>query len=243
MLLLLFFFMSGFRRRFITIWSGRKPKIKPAIMKLTEDNGGLVLPDINAKINSLKIAWVKRFMEPTNAKWKLLVKHKLVLQENFSIFHANIGPNGVKRFQNQNTFWTEVLYAWSKAVYQQPLSTKDVMGQKLWFNENIQVNTLLENNVWSELFMQGMKKIKDIVVPQGNGYRFMNLSECGQTFSRCDFLTWFALITAIPREWKQKREREWKREWKQFQMSLSGLTVCWLKNAPYYQSHVNRNGP
>ena len=68
------------------IWGYKKDRIKRSVMKNNYEVGGLKVPDIAATAKSFKIAWVKRYFEQTQPKWKHIVHPQLTVDAGLTIF-------------------------------------------------------------------------------------------------------------------------------------------------------------
>lgn len=56
------------------IWNGEMDKIKRNILYNEKQNGGLNVPNIQSFYSSLKIYWLKKFVDPQNhSAWKILL--------------------------------------------------------------------------------------------------------------------------------------------------------------------------
>ena len=104
------------RLMFEFIWGGKKDRIKRMTLKSKYKDGGLKVPDLALQAQSLKIGWIKRYLDEDNdAKWKRLVKHSLSLNNEISLFHCNINADITKRIV-RNAFWEEMCAAWEQII-------------------------------------------------------------------------------------------------------------------------------
>ena len=62
------------------------------------------MPDVQTVSKSLKIAWVKRYVDVANrVKWKKVVSPILTLGEGIIIFHCNAKEKQIQKYV-KNTF-------------------------------------------------------------------------------------------------------------------------------------------
>ena len=73
------------RSIFNFIWNKKKDKIKRKTMKNEYLLGGHKAPDPSLQADSLKITWVRKYMDSsTDGKWKQLMKVKLDIAHNLN---------------------------------------------------------------------------------------------------------------------------------------------------------------
>ena len=56
---------------------GRNKILSPCLVQLSIWSGGLDILDIDTNLNSLKIKWIQRLLNPTNTLWKFLMLFRL----------------------------------------------------------------------------------------------------------------------------------------------------------------------
>ena len=96
---------------FTFIW-GNTEKIKRSTMKSLKSEGGLQVPDIVSQANSLKINWVKKFLDPDcTSPWKAIINDKLVISPGVTIFHCD-GDQSLVTHRLNSAFWEEVAVSW-----------------------------------------------------------------------------------------------------------------------------------
>ena len=99
-----------------------------------------------------------------------------------------------------NSFIREILLSWSALTFSDNLIVPDVntLGQVLWNNSLIKIggNVVFKHN-WIE---NGITQVRHLLDEHGNFYShtiFMQKSNV-----RCNFLEYYSLTSAIPKEWK-----------------------------------------
>ena len=179
------------------IWNGRRPKIPIKILQANRDEGGAGLVNFELKDASLKASWLQILLTDPFLASFAYSKLSKELQED--IWNVNIkGNDVVKLFQN--SFWRDVLQAWSSFNYKPQPQGKEILGQFLWFNSHIRIGgkPILMNKPYKE----GLKYLSQIVNVTGNFLPVQIICDMFQlTMMECN-----SLISAIPKEWKVKCE-------------------------------------
>ena len=99
--------------------------------------GGLKVPDPSIQADSLKITWVKKFLDDENyAKWKDVAHSKVMLTENLSIFECDTSYEQALQF-SKSEFWAETARAWSEVVKLDQPSSGDLLSTVLWCNQRL----------------------------------------------------------------------------------------------------------
>ena len=80
--------LKSLHREFI--WNGKKAKIKHSSLIGKYRDGGLKDVDIEGKILSLKILWVRQLKDSNFHPWKVLANHLLSPVGGEAIFHTNL---------------------------------------------------------------------------------------------------------------------------------------------------------
>ena len=119
------------------IWGGKRDKIKRATLRSKYKAGGLQVPDISAQAQSLKMLWVKKYLDLQNfAKWKIVIREKLsFLGRNVNVFECSFSRVTIDR-RISNSFWREVLSTWMKLKLE-PETGEEVLKQVIWLNKNM----------------------------------------------------------------------------------------------------------
>ena len=70
------------------MWDGRGDKIKRTEMINKYDKGGLKMLDVKSSSRSLKLIWIKKYLENENSgKWKLFFDYYFKEHGGFIYFH------------------------------------------------------------------------------------------------------------------------------------------------------------
>ena len=98
------------------LWCKKPDKIKRDVMKLPKNDGGMSIPDICIKNNSLKIAWVQRIIKAQNS-WNIMIQ-KYVPVNLHILWHLNmdihVADATIMTADIPNQFMKEVIHAWSQ---------------------------------------------------------------------------------------------------------------------------------
>ena len=180
------------------LWSGGSSKI--AYDTLTRDvkSGGLKLIDLETKVKSLQISWIKRFSDSSNGKWKAFPSYLYRTSDltfyfmcNQPPITANIKPYFYKTVQNT---WAHLT-----AINERNLTPENIINQCIWNNRYITI----ENNsfVWRLWKAAGIYKIGDIF---SNG-SFLNVNDYYVKYGiRTNFLELLQIKQSVPFSWRMK---------------------------------------
>ena len=178
--------INGIIRSFL--WNNKRAKISLEMLQKGKDQGGLRLVNIKAKQEALKITWIVKLWDDeflANCAYNEL---DLMLKE--SIWKCNIKEDDVSMLFNVQSFWGQMLKAWSKINYKDPQNCTEVLHEVLWLNSNIHVeNTPI---IWHHWVRKGIWYVKDIISTDGSVNRDLEVN-------------WLELQTlwhAIPIVWK-----------------------------------------
>ena len=183
------------------IWGGKKDKIKRTCMINSIESGGLNMICIRSFCHAQKITWVKKLLDIHNqSDWKKLFESKMeALGGNYIWNCTDVELQKVKK--RLNTFWIHVLEAWSKygKTFTNEVNENNVLQQTLFLNTKIKMqNQPIFLKQW---FLAGVRFVNDIINEEG---RIMTHREFCRTYNvAADFLTYNAVMYAIPNEWKQ----------------------------------------
>ena len=182
------------------IWNNKTERIKRSTLYRNNLDGGIKMPHLPSFNYALKLAWLRRLLDVNNkGSWKTIVLYKLPITEQY-LWECNLNikdlPNLLKK--EKRTFWTEVLEAWCLFNFKEPTDLDSVRKQQIWFNSFIKIdrNVLFYKNWYSH----GICTIQDLL---NNNSTFMTYEQFTNRYNiRCNYLTYYGVITAIPKEWK-----------------------------------------
>ena len=98
------------------IWSGKKPKIKHSTLIGDYCEGGLRDVDINAKLLSIKLTWIKRLKDPNSHPWKVVANQLLSQVGGDAIFHINLclSDNFKQQVNKLPLFYKKLINVWKR---------------------------------------------------------------------------------------------------------------------------------
>ena len=177
------------------MWNGRKPKINIHRLKLDKKRGGLNLVDLKVKDDSLKAAWVRNVSEDKFLRAMAFQQLDPNMQE--FIFRCNLKESDIKSIFT-DSFWRDVLLAWSKVNYLENPDKNEVLSQFIWYNSRIrQANKIFKSK---KAIKNGLLRIVDLI--DENLQIFLSPEAIVEKYN-IDIMLANAIITAIPTEWKK----------------------------------------
>ena len=119
------------------IWRGRKPKIKHTSLISDYSKGGMKDIDMKAKLESLRIQWVKRLTNNNFHSWKIIPNVLLKDVGGVSLFHSNLALSDACKLKIDNypEFYKFHLRIRISATDSQ--SEHDILSQTLWNDKYI----------------------------------------------------------------------------------------------------------
>ena len=122
------------------IWNKKRDRIKRTTMKNEYYAGGLKVPEPSLQADSLKITWVRKYMDDSVCgKWKQVVKDKLNVADNLNIFQCNVSQADLTAVI-KDKFWVETIQAWQKVKGRMAVSRETIMNESLWFNQTLSLD-------------------------------------------------------------------------------------------------------
>ena len=113
-------------------------KIKPKTLIQNYKKGGLKMIDLDKFIQAQKISRIKRLFEPNiKTTLKEVYTQRLSKFGNALLFECSFNENDISKIFKENSFFTNVLYAWSK-IHKQDVII-DYSNEIIWNNSNIYV--------------------------------------------------------------------------------------------------------
>ena len=144
------------------IWNDNPPKIKKATLIGEKQDGGLKAPDFTAIDKALKLMWIKRFLDESDAEWKLTPMetfHRyggtLLLQSKYSIKLLSLN--------NLPSFYTKLLQFWQEIRnnLRTELDTTNIVEEVIWNNRCIQINQ--KTVFFEKWYSKSILKIGDVI--------------------------------------------------------------------------------
>lgn len=119
------------------IWNNKPPRVAKKCITQNYEDGGLRMIDLNNLCTSLKITWIRRFLNYTSS-WKSLLLSTLPKIENIFLY----GNMFTKVLSSccTNLFWRDVFDALFKFRKIVETEVSESVVQPIWYNENFKIN-------------------------------------------------------------------------------------------------------
>ena len=120
------------------IWEGKPPKIKKNTIIGEKKDGGLKMCDFKIMEKALKLAWIKRFQDDSQASWKIIPNHIMHKHGSLTFLtKCNVATNTLAH-ENLPIFYQKILNYWSEFKNSTGYDFKSRHKDKiLWNNRNI----------------------------------------------------------------------------------------------------------
>ena len=123
------------------IWKGKKPKLKHSSLIGDFASGGYKDIDIDSKIKSLHLMWVKRLCDYNFHPWKIIPLGLLASFVGTSIFHPNLSTSTSAISPQMPEFYVHLINLWGKYVTNNPTERiKNLLAESIWNNSQLQIN-------------------------------------------------------------------------------------------------------
>ncbi|MEM9078986.1 MAG: reverse transcriptase family protein, partial [Bacteroidota bacterium] len=194
------FFKEIETQMFSFVWGGKRDKIKRSTLKSKYKNRGLKFPDLREMARSLKITWVRKFIDRENkAKWKSVMEHKLRINNDTTFFHCNASHKPIDSCV-RSKFWRETIAAWMTVKENQEISGSEILNEVLWNNKlvNIEKRKIFHKQ---NVIDKGLIRVRDIY--NISEKRLMSANEVATKFSLHP-MNAMVFLRSIPQTWRQK---------------------------------------
>jgi len=127
--------------------------------------GGLKMIDIQIFNQSLKMKWVKGYLDDDNqAKWKSFFNYYLERHSGNLVFSSNLKRQDVPLLNLTDPFLTEIIEYWSTLNYRH--ENLDFFSTQIWHNSLIRI----ENRpfFYKSWFNAGVKEIRNLLDAEQN---------------------------------------------------------------------------
>ena len=140
------------KRIYNFLWNKKKIWPLRRLIQLSISTSGLRLLDIETQLNSLKIKWIQRLLNPNNALWKNLMLYlfNIILNYNqgLALFRQKqvLRSNSHKYLQKQNNedFFIRLLNVWlhfTNSSSPTPTIVKEIYDQPIFANPQTKLRT------------------------------------------------------------------------------------------------------
>ena len=196
--------LEDLRKNFI--WNGKRPKIKHSTLIADYVDGGYKDVDIETKLSSLRIIWIRRFLDNSFHAWKAIPYSLLSDIGVTSIFHFNFKPSlfCAQKMTHLPQFYQQMIALWEKTSDKEPEQVFEILNQSVWNNKYILKQD--ESLFYPFLCKKGISQVKDLMNVDTTTSIFLNWNLAKHKFNLKpnDFMSWLSILEAIPATWKKK---------------------------------------
>ena len=123
------------------IWQGKPPKIKRNTIIGEKKDDGLKMCDFKIAEKALKIAWVKRIQDESQASWKIIPNQLLHKYGSLAFLtKCNVATNTLDLDKTLPTFYKKMLGYWCNFKFQMDIDPKtNPRNEIVWNNRKILV--------------------------------------------------------------------------------------------------------
>ena len=185
------------------IWSNRKPKIKHTSLIGDYTEGGLKDIDIESKLLSIKISWVRRLKDSNFHPWKELATYFLLpLGGDSSVFHSNLSLvlSLKAKCESLSAFYSEVIKLLEKSSVCSKLTAERKLSEQLWNNKFILSNS--KSIDYQAFKTKGLAQVRDLFSKDGSARTWESSSQM-YDLEPTDFLKWLGVLQSIPPSWEK----------------------------------------
>ena len=181
------------------VWQGKKSKIKHVTLIGDYSEGGLKNIDIQAKMSSLRLAWIRRIFNNSFHPYKVIPLHLFsFLKENGYLFFPNINFQSIE-ISNYPKFYINLLKEWTQNAKKEPKLPSIALSEHLWQNSFINID--YKQIFFKDFKVKGINFVIDLFNANGNLYSWLEFKN-KYLLHDCLFLKWYQLCHAIPEQWK-----------------------------------------
>jgi hypothetical protein len=174
------------------IWSGKSTKIAYNNIIQNIELGGLKLTDIESKIESILIGWIKRICNDNTCNWTATLKSYLKSSDMTNLFKENRDV-----ITTDSLFYQSILNSWKKVREQKEITKFTIQNEIIWNNRFIKINNKTLN--WKKWKAKGIIKLSDILDRNG---KFLTLVEIKNKYGiSVNILDYISLTKNMPKDW------------------------------------------
>ena len=182
------------------IWAGKPPKIKRNTIIGEKKDGGLKMCDFKIMEKALKITWVNRIQDESQAPGKIIPNQLLHKHGSLAFLtNCNFAPSMLDLDDKLPTFYKKMLDYWSEFKIATGIDSKTNPNNEIvWNNRKILVGK--KPVFYQNWYDAGITKISDIL---NQNQDFLKWHDFALKFNlNVPFTTYHGLVNAIPKHWK-----------------------------------------
>ena len=154
--------------------------------------------DFEIMERSLKIAWIKRILENSDASWKAIPNYAVSQLGGLDFLTKCDYALKFLNLERLPNFYRTVLSYWQEFNRLTESEKKPPTDQTIWNNRNIRLDG--KSIFITEWFKKGINYIKDLL---DEDFNFLSVTNLKQKFRiEFPFTVYYGLLKAIPKEWK-----------------------------------------
>ena len=153
------------------LWNNKNYKIKDIYLQRDYVDGGIKLMDIKTQIMSLKLRWIGRILDGSNASWKHMPKLQFSKIGGLPLcLNYNLSQEHTKDINRMSPFYDEIFKGWCtlrhKAEHNHTVQdSHDILNQIIWNNSCI---TYAKKPLFfKEWIRAGFITVRDIMTDSG----------------------------------------------------------------------------
>ena len=202
------------------LWDGKSDKIKRTEMINSYSKGRLKMIDIQSFNQSLKMKWVKGYLDDDNqAKWKSFFNYYLERHGDNLVFSSNLKRQDVPLLNLTDPFLTEIVEYWSTLNYRD--ENLDFFSTQIWHNSLIRI----ENRpfFYKSWFNAGVKEIRDLLDAEQNFISYNAFT--AQYNFKTSYLEYYKVVSAL-KHFRKKCSSNLNNATRKYVSLLSSSHVC-----------------
>ena len=182
------------------VWKYKKPRIKKTTILKRKEEGGLNMTDFTLFDKALKLCWVKRLCEEQMSPWKIIPTSLLSNVGGNLLFHCNYNAKNLKLNDQLPAFYKNLIIHWQDVLnVDAPQFKEEVLNQIIWNNRFIKINNV--SVFYRNWHLAGIQHFSSLL--DDSGKKFLTFENFKNKFNvNCNFLQFYGLLSAIPRQWK-----------------------------------------
>ena len=131
-----------------------------------------------------------------NAKHLEIFVYRTTWIQNQDIWKCNINQTDIKILfkTTPNAFVKDIIQAWAKYAYHNPIKSQDIQNQLIWFNSHIQIDN--KPAYFKYMYTSGIKYVHQLLDTQGNLLQYEDFKNKYNIDIK--YLHYYSIINAIP---------------------------------------------
>ena len=200
------------------LWDSKGDKIKRTEMINEYNKGGLKMIDLQSFNESLKIKWIKGYLDDNNkGKWKSFVNHYLEKHGGKLVFSANLKRQDTPLLNISDPFLAETVEYWSTLNYSE--DNLNFPSSQIWLNSLIRIDN--KPFFYKSWFHAGVKDVKDLF--DDSNYNFLGYTAFITKYNiKMNYLKYYKVVSALKHFSKNVPTMKTSLPWKK------PLTTCSL---------------